>query len=695
MKYETKHTVAQQATSRWDSWVGISLTLGALALYTFTLAPTVLEADGGEFQFVPWLPGIAHPTGYPLYTLLGWLWSHLFFAGEVAWRMNLLSAIFAAVVVGLTYGAGRHLLSLVLTETPRAAQISAAAMTALTFAISRTFWSQALIAEVYTLHALFVTLIVWLALRLGTQLETTGQPTPSLTLLLAFLFGLGLTHHRTIILLLPAVVLFLFLSAGHLTKIIPFTPKSIVTHAIVFVAPLLLYLYLPVVAPFTPYATLSLSPSQTLILYDNSLAGFWDHINAAVFTGEIQPAAIGPDRFFLVGQLLLQQVGWPGVALALAGLITLWQRRQIRLLWLTGLGSLTFTAFNLIYFIGDVYVLFIPVWWMVCLWIGVGALGLAHGLAQHFVQRKLSAGGKAQTAFANIEQRLGKRAYQFSVIGLLALWFVVTLLPLFLQNIDVNRRDHTTARDRWQKILSMPLPNGAVLISNDRNEIMPMWYYQYVEGRRPDLLGLFPLIVSDPAYATVGGVLEQALASRRPVYLIKPMDGLSLKADLTPVETLYQATSLSLSPTYTVEKLLPEISFTTADGATYTETIKLIGYDVSTKPVPVQPGSSVNITLYWQPIQALSTQYTSYVHLVNNQGQGVAQSDHRPGGIYYPSSLWQPGKTLRDQHTITLPPGIPPGNYTVRAGMYTQPEPGLIRGMGNGLEIGLLEVTSE
>ena len=58
-----------------------------------TLAPTVLAGDGGEFQFVPYLLGVAHPTGYPLYTLLGWLWSHLLPVGDVAYRMNLFSAL--------------------------------------------------------------------------------------------------------------------------------------------------------------------------------------------------------------------------------------------------------------------------------------------------------------------------------------------------------------------------------------------------------------------------------------------------------------------------------------------------------------------------------------------------------------------------------------------------------------------------
>jgi hypothetical protein len=92
-------------------------------------------------------------------------------------------------------------------------------------------------------------------------------------------------------------------------------------------------------------------------------------------SGELKPTAAGVDRLWLSWQLLRQQVGWVGVILALAGLITLWQRRRIDLLLLTGVSFVTFVAFNLIYFIGDVFVLFIPAWLFVSLWIGSGSLG--------------------------------------------------------------------------------------------------------------------------------------------------------------------------------------------------------------------------------------------------------------------------------------------------------------------------------
>jgi len=672
---------------RLDMLIGTGLVVASLLLYTATLAPTVLPADPGEFQFVPWLPGIAHPTGYPLYTLLGWRWTHVFTVGEVAWRMNLLSALFAAIAVGVTYGVARRMLNQTLPDTPLPARILAATIAAATFAVTHTFWSQAVIAEVYALHALFVALILWLALLTGSEVNPASRRAKGLTLTI----GLGLTHHSTTILLLPAVGLFLYVSYRQnppVARPAAGKIKLILTHIALFIAPLLLYLYLPLIAPVTPYATLSLSETQTLTLYDNSLTGLWQHITGSVFAGELLPGAVGPARFALTWQLLLLQVGWFGLALVVAGLITLWQCRRYDLLLLTGLTALAYTAFNLIYFIGDVFVLFIPVWLMVCLWIGVGSLGLAHWLADSYVRRKTRP-HEGSATFAAMERRLAQGVYGLLLVILLSIGLVAGVVPLGFKNKAVSQRHNTDTRDRWQVLMTEPLPANAILMSNDRNEIMPMWYYQYVEGWRPDLVGLFPLIVTDPAYANVGRVLDEALASQRPVYFIKPMAGLDLKANLTPTGTLVLAEPVDPIPLHPVDVVLPEVAVT--EGRT--ETIKLLGYDAPVETV--KPGEIVTISLYWQPVQDLSVNYTSFVHLVNSAGEGVTQSDRRPGGDFYPSSYWQPGETLRDQHTLVLPADLPAGTYRLRVGMYYQPEPGVIQSMGGGQDIGSLRVASE
>jgi len=674
--------------------IGSGLALAALSLYLATLAPTVLEADAGEFQFVAWLPGIAHPTGYPLYVLLGWLWSHLFGLGDVAWRMNLLSAVIAGGTVGLSYTAVRLLLALTLPESPPPGRIMAAILAAVLFAVSPTFWSQAIIAEVYALHTCFVVLILWLALKYR-RLE--GHHRVRLGKWLALVIGLSLTHHRTIVLLLPGLILFGWYhhrpkAAGRHEVIARagISSKELVIYGLLLIMPLCLYLYIPLIAPSTPYASLELSHTQTLTLYENSLRGFWDHIMGTVFTGDLQPAAAGADRLVLSWQLLRLQFGWFGVGLALVGLLTLWRRRQFDLLLLTGLSLLGFVVFNITYFIGDIFVLFIPAWLIVSWWIGLGVLGLSHWLAAGFVRSKTRS--SELPALGKLQARLRERSYQVTFLLIVAGLFVVFVVLIPMRNPMIDQSNNTSSRDRWLEILTEPLPQGAILVSNDRNEMMPMWYFQYVEGRRPDLLGLFPLIVADPAYTNVGRVLDRAFTSERPVYLIKPMAGLGLKADLVPVGSLFRASPIDdLTPSTRVDRILPELVISQSKGQHATETVKLLGYDI--KPAQVTAGGQITVTLYWQAVQSLSIDYTSYVHVLNKDGQGITQSDHRPGGDFYPSSHWQSGEVLRDQHPVALPAELAAGLYQLRVGLYYQPEPGVIEGMGAGEAIGPINVS--
>jgi hypothetical protein len=73
------------------------------------------------------------------------------------------------------------------------------------------------------------------------------------------------------------------------------------------------------------------------------------------------------------------------------------------------------------------------------------------------------------------------------------------------------------------------------------------------------------------------------------------------------------------------------------------------------------------VTLYWEGAGATRADFQSFVHVLDASGNKVAQSDHRPGGDYYPSSMWQPGEAIRDAHRITAPG---PGTYDLVGGLY-------------------------
>ena len=96
------------------------VTLVAFGIYLRTMMPSVGFWDTGEAQTVPATLSIFHPTGFPTYTLLGWLWVHLLPVGGVGWRMNLLSAGIAPEMVHVAGYADRRPIAGNDTEEGRA-----------------------------------------------------------------------------------------------------------------------------------------------------------------------------------------------------------------------------------------------------------------------------------------------------------------------------------------------------------------------------------------------------------------------------------------------------------------------------------------------------------------------------------------------------------------------------------------------
>ncbi|HEX9114742.1 MAG TPA: hypothetical protein VGA61_01630, partial [Anaerolineae bacterium] len=247
-------------------------------------------------------------------------------------------------------------------------------------------------------------------------------------------------------------------------------------------------------------------------------------------------------------------------------------------------------------------------------------------------------------------------------LALAAVSLVGLALPVSLLAVNFTRTDLSAATAdgvEARTLLARPLPAGAILVTNDRDEMMPVWYEQYVEGRRPDLTGLFPLIVPGPAWSDVGAVVQGALDSGRPVYLTKPMPGLQIRFNLADENGSIRVAGPAAGKA-------PEHARSVGFG----DAVTLVGYDV--QPAMLQAGGTVTVTLSWQPKAALAQDYTSFVHLVNAAGQTIGQDDHRPGGNFYPSSLWRPGEQLRDAHGLKLAADLGRPPYQIVAGLYRQ-----------------------
>ena len=96
--------------------------------------------------------------------------------------------------------------------------------------------------------------------------------------------------------------------------------------------------------------------------------------------------------------------------------------------------------------------------------------------------------------------------------------------------------------------------------------------------------------------------------------------------------------------------------------------LALIGYDLELNYA--LPGGVLPITLHWQAQNVLSLRYKVFVHLISAEGQLWAQADDFPVCGASHANSWSQGRVVRDRHLLMLPPDIPPGDYSLRVGMY-------------------------
>jgi hypothetical protein len=97
------------------------------------------------------------------------------------------------------------------------------------------------------------------------------------------------------------------------------------------------------------------------------------------------------------------------------------------------------------------------------------------------------------------------------------------------------------------------------------------------------------------------------------------------------------------------------------------EIATLVGFDLAGE---MQSGNTLTVTLVWRAEETPTTSYRVFLHLLDAEGNLVAQSDGVPAGWTRPTTGWLPGEYVTDTHTLTIPPEAAPGEYTLQAGMY-------------------------
>jgi hypothetical protein len=504
--------------------IGIPVLLFAACLgcYCLTLAPSITwEHDGvdsGDLVTAAYTLGIAHPPGYPLFILLARL-SMLLPLGEVAYRVNLMSAVLAAATVSVVY---LTILLLRPRDIGAPSSLIIAAASALLLGLSRTFWEQAIIAEVYSLNALLVALFVLFA----TQYSRTQERQWLWATVLAI--GLGMSNHFSVLLFVPGA-LFLILKRRQRQ------PATYLVAVAFFLLGLSPYLYLPLRSAQHP--PLAWGAPHTW-------SGFWWTVSARIY-GEYLlglPLAYLPTRITSWIDMLHQQFTWVGLALGLVGVWELWEENREWLVFsLTSFGAVV--IYSLTYNTSDSYVYLIPSYVLFAVWMARGAAYLL------------------REAWLPWATKRGDRGLSRSRLTWLAS-LTLFLLPMLVARTNLPAVDLSADTEAYEYATQVfaSVPPDAVIIANTDAHIFSLWYVRHVETTEPVAIvvaeGLFhyqwyrdalrrhhpQLIIPDgegDPRAQLFAFLDANLP-RRPVYLTDPDEWILERYEHSPIANLYK-----------------------------------------------------------------------------------------------------------------------------------------------------------
>jgi len=422
-------------------------------IYVSTLAPGLSWAnsgsDGGDLITAAATRGIAHPSGYPLYLLLA-RGFQLLPVGSLAFRTNLMSAFFAVLTSLLVYWIVLRTCTGMRPIHAYVASLSAG----FTVGLAPLVWSQAVITEVYTLHAFFIALILYLTVQPVTIL---GIKQTGLNRLHGIVYGLALSNHLTTLALIPGAIFISCVSRfipsrnlKALLKNVKIDWKSAGRQLAWMFVGLSVYVILPLRAMTHP-----------VINWGNpvNFQNFW-----WLVSGKIYQAYYLPDHSMQIGtgiqngaSLLLHQFGVLGLLFGFTGLVVLFKFSRLHAL--TIWNSFIFGAIAIGYQSPDSYVYFIPVVISFSIWIG---LSIGH-ITQYLT---------------------GKRA----------VWswlFAITLLVNYLfwvgsnwDNVDASTDNR--AEDFGIQMMTR-LPEDAIVFVQGDQAVFASWYFHFALQQRPDI----------------------------------------------------------------------------------------------------------------------------------------------------------------------------------------------------------------
>lgn len=422
----------------WRLIQGLAVIVVLLAVYLPTVPDSIVWGDSGELATACFRLGVAHPPGYPLYTMLGYLWTRLVPVGEPGYRLNLLSAVCAVASAGVLWAVCLRLLEQigvgVVSDRP-----AAAAAAVLTAAVAPLFWAQAVVCEVYAPLVLLIALALFLV---------PGKTDVGRWFWFALTLSTAVVHHRLALALLPGLLV-----------LVPWTSlrqwavcARLATGGMLGLAPVL---YLPLRATARPVLNWG-DPSNA----ERLLA----HLAGVQYADQFHPSLrLLPHAMLTVMLEALQQYTWT-VVLIVGGAIVLWRRSRRK-----GVAVLLLAFVPLwvaaSYRVADQWVFFLPGMVLLSLPMAVGLAGLLE------IARR---GGPA-------------RVVRW-------VWMLAALAPAtgLVLHAPVQWRARTATATSYAKTMLAAVPPGGVVLTglwywHADNEFGALFYARHVLNLRPDV----------------------------------------------------------------------------------------------------------------------------------------------------------------------------------------------------------------
>ncbi len=437
---------------------GLFVFLTSFLVYFFTLAPTIVPGDGPELIAAAYNLGTAHPPGYPLLTLISKFFITVFPFGKIAWRVNLLNALFGSLAVAVVY--------LIIYKLTRKKVPAIAG--ALFLAFSSGFWFYSITAEVFALNNLFAVLLILIILIWREKVLKIKNSSSKWLYLFCFVAGLSFTNQQAIIFLAPA---FLFLILATNWKVF-INLKSLFFMALFLILGLIPYAYLFFASRFGSAFFYWGDPSNL----KNFIAVLLRKGYGGIPYPKLEISLIGTWGRALVFyySTLYYQFTLAGVFLGLLGFFSLWRREKIFNFLLI---AFLFSGLLLLFYLGNLLHLEETIWKGISerftllsmvvfsIWIGLGI----HCLI------------KIILSFLKSQSEMIKKL--FVPIPILFCF----LIPLFTHYSYVDQSDNYLLYDFGHDVLNAAEENALLVSQGDMMLFSTFFYLQNVEGVRTDI----------------------------------------------------------------------------------------------------------------------------------------------------------------------------------------------------------------